>query len=69
MYKASLKFGDSYLYHDNKFVAFVMYSFIEFTIVSIENAVYFVGPYIDTELLGPVISYMTNDFYMYFPVI
>ena len=45
-----------------------MYSFVEFTIVSIENAIYFMGPYIDTELLGPVISYITNDFKLIFPV-
>jgi hypothetical protein len=45
----------------------MMYSFIEFTIVSIENGIYFMGPYIDTELLGPVISYATNDFIWILP--
>lgn len=51
-----IKFGDSYLYHDNAIIAFVMHQFIYFAIVIVENSVYFVGQYIFSNMLGPVMD-------------
>jgi len=45
-----------------------MKSFIDFTMVCMENSVYYFGKYLDTALLGPVISYATNDFQYILPV-
>jgi hypothetical protein len=43
VYEVNISFGNSYFYHDNAIVAFVMHQFLEFAIVIIENSVYFVG--------------------------
>jgi hypothetical protein len=68
VYSTTLDFGESYLYHDNNFIAFLMKNIIDFTMVCMENSVQYFGTYIDTELLGPVISYATNDFQYLVPV-
>jgi len=43
VYGIDIRFGNSYFYHDNAIVAFVMNQFVEFAIVIIENSTYFVG--------------------------
>lgn len=56
MEDCDISFGNSYLYHDNQIVAFVMHQFIYFSIVIIENSVYFVGQYIFSNMMGPVLD-------------
>lgn len=62
VYGANLKFGDSYYYHDNEFIAFFMEQVVEFGIVIMENSVYFVGEYIFTNMAGPVLTTFLNNF-------
>lgn len=62
VYNCKLNFGDSYLYHDNSFVAFFMHQYIYYTLIVIENSVYFVGQYIFTHMLGPVLDEMMNHY-------
>lgn len=62
VYNADIHFGDSYLYHDNPITAFVMHQFIYFGIVIIENSVYFVGQYIFTNMMGPVMDNFLNHY-------
>lgn len=56
MEDCDIKFGDSYLYHDNQIIAFTMHQFIYFAIVIVENSVYFVGQYIFSNMMGPVMD-------------
>lgn len=63
VHDADLDFGDSYLYHEDEFLSFLGYTFIEFGIVCMENSVYFWGDYLWSRMLGPIISWGTNDFY------
>ena len=62
VYDADVKFGSSYLYHDNKIMAFIMHQFVYFAIVIIENSVYFVGDYIFSEMMGPVVDKMLGHY-------
>jgi len=62
VYDVDVKFGSSYLYHDNKIMAFVMHQFVYFAIVIIENSVYFVGDYIFSEMMGPVVDKMLGHY-------
>jgi hypothetical protein len=62
VYDCDIKFGKSYLYHDNKIVAFVMHQFVYFAIVIIENSVYFVGDYIFSNMMGPIMDQMLNHY-------
>ena len=62
VYTADINFGESYLYHDNPIVAFVMHQIVYFGIVIIENSVYFVGQYIFTNMMGPVMDEFLNHY-------
>jgi hypothetical protein len=62
VYSADIHFGESYLYHDNPITAFIMHQFIYFGIVIIENSVYFVGQYIFTNMMGPVMDSFLNHY-------
>jgi len=62
VYDVDIKFGESYLYHEDKFVAFIMHQFVYFSIVIIENSVYFVGEYIFTNMMGPIIDNFLNHY-------
>ena len=72
VYDVDIKFGNSYLYHDNWFVAFAMHQFVYFAIVILEQSVYFVGEYVFTNMLAPVIDTFLNhykaQFYAWTPV-
>ena len=43
VYNAQLDFGESYVYHDNQFMAFFMKGIIDFTMVCMENSIYYFG--------------------------
>jgi hypothetical protein len=62
VYDVSIKFGDSYFYHEDQFIAFIMHQFIYFSIVIIENSVYFVGEYIFTNMMGPIMDNYLNHY-------
>jgi len=62
VYDVDVKFGKSYLYHDNKIMAFVMHQFIYFALVIIENSIYFVGDYIFSNMGGPILDEMLNHY-------
>lgn len=66
VYSADIHFGESYLYHDNPITAFIMHQFIYFGIVIIENSVYFVGQYIFTNMMGPVMDNFLNHYMLPF---
>jgi hypothetical protein len=63
VYDCDIKFGTSYLYHDNKIVAFVMHQFVYFAIVIVENSVYFVGDYIFSNMMGPIMDKALNHYH------
>ena len=63
VYDCDIKFGKSYLYHDNKIVAFVMHQFVYFAIVIVENSVYFVGDYIFSNMMGPIMDQALNHYH------
>jgi hypothetical protein len=56
VYDVEIKFGNSYLYHDNKMMAFVMHQFIYYSIVMIENSTFFIGDYLFSKMLGPLLD-------------
>ena len=68
VYAIDIKFGNSYFYHDNAIVAFIMNQFVEFAIVVIENSTYFVGQYIFTSMLGPLMTSFLNNYTVNFPI-
>lgn len=45
------------------------YNFLEFATVCMEEAVYFWGGNLMSRILGPIIDFLTNDFYMVFPTV
>lgn len=55
-------FGESYLYHNNPFTAFAMHQVLYLTIIVIENSVWWVGDYIFTEMMGPVMDRFLNHY-------
>lgn len=63
-YDVDIKFGESYLYHDNKIMAFVMHQFVFFGIVIVQNSVYFVGNIILSDIGGPIMDEFLNDYKM-----
>lgn len=61
--ESTLDFGYSYYYHEDEWLSFVAYTFIEFGIVCMENSVFYWGDFMWNRMLGPMISWGTNDFY------
>jgi hypothetical protein len=57
-----ISFGRSYLYHDNKIVAFVMHQFIYFGIIIVENSAYFAGNILFSRFLGPMMDEALNHY-------
>jgi hypothetical protein len=61
-----MKFGNSYYYHDNWMLAFVMHQFVEFAMIMIENTAYFCGELILSQIGEPVLTSFFNDYQMIF---
>lgn len=55
-YASNIRFGKSYLYHDNQWVAVAMHQIVQFVLIIVENSVFWVGDYIFTNMSGPVIA-------------
>ena len=62
MYDCDINFGKTYLFHDNKIVAFVMHQFVYFGLLMIENAVFFVGDYMFSNIMGPIMDEALNHY-------
>jgi hypothetical protein len=62
-----MSFGDSYLNHDNPIIAFLMHQLVYFITVILENSVYFVGEYIFSDMMGPVMDKLLNHYMITFP--
>jgi hypothetical protein len=62
VYNAFVKFGETYLYHDNLIVAFFMHQVVKYEMIIVENSIYFVGQYMFTHMLGPVLDEMMNHY-------
>lgn len=69
VYNCHIGFGQSYLHHENPILAFTMHQVLYFAIVIIENSTAFVGQYVFTEMLGPVMDSFLNHYRwtFYFP--
>lgn len=52
----SIDFGDSYFHHENNILRYAYHDMIKLALVVIENSSYFMGKYMFTELLGPVLD-------------
>ena len=63
-YTLHIKFGDSYLTHDNWFFAFLMHQFVEFSLIIIENTAFFCGELMMTNIGEPMLTGFMNDYRM-----
>ena len=57
-----VKFGGSHFHHENKILAFVMHQVIYYSIIVLENSVYFVGKWIFSKMLGPAMDRWLNHY-------
>jgi len=63
-YKLHMNFGDSYLYYDNWFWAFVMHQIVEFAIIMIENTAFMCGELIMSQIGEPVLTSFLGNYRM-----
>ena len=57
-----LFWGDTYFYHDDPWVAFWMSQWVEFMMVIVQNSCYFVGTYVFSSVLGPILTQILNNY-------
>jgi hypothetical protein len=62
VWNADVKFGETFLYHENKFIGFIMHQLIEYLILVIKDSVYFLGGTLFSQLLGPVLDKALNHY-------
>lgn len=62
IYAVDINFGDSFFYHDNEILAFVMHQFILLVIVMIQNVTYFAGETIFSNMMGPILDGWLNHY-------
>ena len=67
MKSISIKFGDSYFYHDDEILSFLMHQFILLSIVMVENVTYFAGETIFSNMFGPILDGYLNHYRYKFP--
>lgn len=63
-YTFHMNFGDSYLYYDNPFWAFVMHQIVQFAMIIIENTAFFCGELIMSQIGEPVLTTFLGDYKM-----
>ena len=67
--KCSIDFGESTFYHENNILRIMFHQLITLSLVIIENSSYFMGKYMFTEMLGPVLDvylkHYEHDFTIY----
>lgn len=57
-----INFGETFLYHENKFIGFLMHQLITFGIVVVQNSVYWLGGYIFSNMFGPLLDKILDDY-------
>lgn len=62
VYAMDLTFGNTYFTHDDPWVSFWMQQWIEFMMVIVQNSCYFVGTYIFSSILGPILTQILNNY-------
>jgi hypothetical protein len=67
--KCNIDFGESFFYHENLYLKILMHQLVHLSLVIIENSSYFMGKYMFTEMLGPVLDvylkHYEQDFTIY----
>ena len=61
-YTLHIKFGDSYMTHDNWFFAFCMHQFVEFSLIIIENTAFFCGELMFSQIGEPILTTFLNEY-------
>lgn len=64
VYDVEIKFGDSYLHHDNFFLGFFMHQIVTYSMVMIEQSSFFVGKYMFSGMLGPLFDQALSNYQM-----
>ena len=68
IYDATLAVGETYFYHDDWLIAFLMHQLVEITLVVMENSVYYLGTMFLNGVMEPVITHMLNKYTMDVPI-
>lgn len=68
VYNCAIDFGDSFLYHNNRFVAFAMHQVVKLFLIVVENTCRFshIGAFIYGDLLGPGMDKWLNNYQLEF---
>lgn len=68
VYNCLIDFGDSFLYFNNRWIAFAMHQIVEMFILVVENTCRFshVGMYVYSDLLGPGMDKWLNNYQLEF---
>jgi hypothetical protein len=67
VYGVDIDFGKSDFKNDDPWIAFFTQQWIEFMIVIIENTAYFVGTYMFSAMLGPIMTSLLNNYTVTLP--
>jgi hypothetical protein len=62
VYSAKIRFGESELTHDNFILGFFMHQWVKYTIIIVENSAQFIGQFMFTHMLGPILDEMMNHY-------
>lgn len=62
VYDSNMKFGESFLHHDNVFCEIIFHQLIKFGLVVIQNSVYFAGDYIFSDMFEPILTSALNEY-------
>ena len=63
MFAIDIKMGETMIVHDDAVIEFLMHNLIKFVELSIENSSYFLGEFMFTNLLGPIIDHALNHYH------
>jgi len=58
----SVVFGETYFYFENEFTEFLFWQALQFTIVMIENSIFFVGSIVFTDMLEGLIDEYSHGY-------
>jgi hypothetical protein len=64
LWAVDLSWGKSKFYHENFFLAFLYDQWINFTLIIVQNSLYFMGDAIMNGMLEPPITQLLNDYQM-----
>jgi len=62
VYDVEIKFGSSYVHHDNFVLGFFMHQIITYSMVMIEQSSFFVGKFMFTGMLGPLMDQALGNY-------